>query len=48
MPRHPTLGIKGSKPRFLPSITQMMKAAEAPEPKPAKAKRQAAKAKRRR
>jgi hypothetical protein len=41
MPKHPTLGIAGSKPRFAPSIAQMLKEAEAPEPAPPKPKRKA-------
>ena len=38
MPRHPTLGIPGSKPRVLLSLGQMLKMAEENAPKPAKAK----------
>jgi hypothetical protein len=41
MSKHPTLGIAGSKPRFAPSISQMLKEEEKPEPAPRKHKRKA-------
>ena len=45
MPRHPMLGIPGSKPRLGPSIAQLLKAAEENAPKPTEAKPLGAKAK---
>jgi hypothetical protein len=46
--RHPTLGIPGSKPRVLPSISQMLKEAQENAPKTAGPKPRGAKAARRR